>query len=217
LIGYDNAGLIISGRGRPGSFGGWGFIPYGSVELPSSPMAGGQRPPEFWEFRDLLSPGYYNKRGFQQSYSASDRFFGALGRSTAIVKRITHMEIRTRRWDDPVEPGDGARILICRYRPRALRKEDETWNAWMPHLGPSKELHAAVYGKHGTPPISWAAYRQAYLREMREQKQAITELALRVKNGETITLLCSSQCDRESRCHRAILKELIEREANISL
>jgi len=35
----------------------------------------------------------------------------------------------------------------------------------------------------------------------------IAELAARVSAGETITLLCSSQCAREARCHRSILKD----------
>ena len=38
----------------------------------------------------------------------------------------------------------------------------------------------------------------------------VTELAKRVSSGETITLLCSSACVREARCHRSLLKELIE-------
>jgi uncharacterized protein YeaO (DUF488 family) len=28
--------------------------------------------------------------------------------------------IKTQRWNDPVERGDGRRVLICRYRPRAF-------------------------------------------------------------------------------------------------
>jgi uncharacterized protein YeaO (DUF488 family) len=119
------------------------------------------------------------------------------------------MPIRTRRWDDPKEEGDGLRILITRYRPRGLPKADETWDVWMPHLGPSKELHAAVYGKIGSG-ISWPTYLSRYRVEMRAQRGAIADLARRVTAGETITLLCSSQCDRESRCHRSILRELIE-------
>jgi uncharacterized protein YeaO (DUF488 family) len=118
-------------------------------------------------------------------------------------------EIRTRRWNDPTEPEDGLRILVCRYRPRGLAKADETWDAWMPNLGPSKELHASVYGKKGLP-LTWPAYRLAYLREMRAQRDAIAELAQRVRGGQTITLLCSSACQRESRCHRILLKGLIE-------
>lgn len=121
-------------------------------------------------------------------------------------------EIRTRRWDDPSEPDDGVRILICRYRPRGLSKADETWDQWLPDLGPSKELHAAVYGKGGEPALPWSAYRSAYLNEMRDQQQAIRELAARVQSGQTITLLCSSHCVRENRCHRSLLKTLIEAE-----
>ncbi len=119
------------------------------------------------------------------------------------------MPIKTKRWDDPIDADDGTRILVTRYRPRALAKEDETWKQWFPNLGPSKQLHAGAYGKTGvTNP--WETYRASYLREMQSQAMEIVALAERVKNGETITLLCSSQCIRESRCHRTILRELIE-------
>ena len=59
--------------------------------------------------------------------------------------------IRTRRYNDPALPDDGFRLLVTRYRPRGVKKEDETWDAWDPALGPSKELHAAAYGKSGEP------------------------------------------------------------------
>jgi uncharacterized protein YeaO (DUF488 family) len=119
--------------------------------------------------------------------------------------------IRTRRWNDPREPDDGFRLLICRYRPRALPKKDETWDKWNKDLGPSRELHAAFYGKHGDP-IGWDEYRRRYLEEMKDQKEAITEMAKRVAAGETITLLCSSACEDALRCHRVLLRELIEKE-----
>ena len=119
------------------------------------------------------------------------------------------MPIRDKRWNDPADPGDGFRLLICRYRPRALRKELETWNAWWKDLGPTKELHADFYGKHG-PPISWEAYRARYLEEMKAQQENITDLARRVAAGETITLLCSSACEDATHCHRTLLKGLIE-------
>jgi uncharacterized protein YeaO (DUF488 family) len=119
------------------------------------------------------------------------------------------MPIRTRRWNDPREADDGFRLLICRYRPRGLPKSEETWDAWQANLGPSRELHAAVYGTAGVP-IPWATYRRRYLIEMKSQAAAIDELAKRVAAGETITLLCSSSCERESRCHRSLLRDLIE-------
>lgn len=118
--------------------------------------------------------------------------------------------ICTRRWNDPQESDDGYRILVCRYRPRGVRKEDETWDAWIPDLAPSRQLHAAFYGKDQAP-LSWPAYRTRYLEEMKSQKQRIAALAKLHNSGKTITLLCSSACTRESRCHRSLLKELIEK------
>jgi uncharacterized protein YeaO (DUF488 family) len=117
--------------------------------------------------------------------------------------------IRTRRWNARRQKGDGFRLLICRYRPRALPKEKETWHEWWPQFGPSKELHAAFYGKN-SPPITWEEYRTRYLEEMRAQAELIDELASLVREGKTITLLCSSACADESHCHRSLLKQLIE-------
>ena len=119
------------------------------------------------------------------------------------------MPIKTRRWNDPVEPDDGLRLLVCRYRPRGVRKSEETWDQWDPDLGPSRALHADVYGKKG-PPIGWKEYRKRYLAEMAGRRERIDELAARVRAGETITLLCSSACLDDAHCHRSLLRELIE-------
>ena len=116
--------------------------------------------------------------------------------------------LKTKRWDDPREADDGFRLLVCRYRPRALPRARETWDLWWSHLGPSRELHAAYYGKHG-PPLDWDEYRRRYLEEMKEQEESLAVLAEKVAAGHTLTLLCSSACTDESRCHRALLKELI--------
>ncbi len=121
--------------------------------------------------------------------------------------------IRTRRWNDPKKRGDGMRLLVCRYRPRALPKSDETWDLWWKHLGPSKELHAAFYGKHGREPISWDEYRRRYLEEMQAQQESIDVLAEEVAAGKTITLLCSSACTDVAHCHRTLLRQLIEERA----
>jgi uncharacterized protein YeaO (DUF488 family) len=122
--------------------------------------------------------------------------------------------IRTKRWNDPAEPDDGLRLLICRYRPRGLRKEDETWDAWSPQLAPSPALHAAAYGK-GCPPLPFDAYERRFREEMaRLPRFWIEGLADSVRRGETITLLCSSACTDPARCHRTILKAMIEEAAS---
>jgi uncharacterized protein YeaO (DUF488 family) len=120
--------------------------------------------------------------------------------------------VLTKRWCDPVEPGDGFRVLVCRFRPRALKKADETWDAWVRQLGPSKELHAALYGKAGPVP-EWKEFARRYKSEMAEQGELIGELAARVRAGQTVTLLCAKSCPDAARCHRSLLKELVEQRA----
>ena len=119
-------------------------------------------------------------------------------------------EIRTRRRNDEAMPDDGTRILITRFRPRGLAKANETWDEWIPQLAPSAELVKRFYGKTGTA-LLWNSYRKLYLEEMRNQTMLIDQLAERVRSGEAITLLCSSACEREARCHRSLLRELIEK------
>ena len=78
-----------------------------------------------------------------------------------------------------------------------------------PDLGPSRELHADFYGKHGFP-IKFEQYQPRYFAEMRARKERIGDLARRVAGGETITLLCSTSCTDPKRCHRTLLKKLVE-------
>jgi uncharacterized protein YeaO (DUF488 family) len=119
------------------------------------------------------------------------------------------MAVRTKRWNDPPSPDDGYRLLICRYRPRGVRKQDEPWDAWCPALAPSPQLHAAAYGKAG-PPLDFQEYARLFRAEMAPRGYWLAGFADRVRAGDTITLLCSSACTDEARCHRSIVKELIE-------
>ena len=126
------------------------------------------------------------------------------------------MPVRTKRWNDSSEPEDGYRLLICRYRPRGVPREGEPWDAWCNALSPSVELHAAAYGKDGQPKIEWSEYTRRFLDEMTRQKFWIDGFAARLKKGETITLLCSSACVDPERCHRTLVKRLLEETASPS-
>ena len=119
--------------------------------------------------------------------------------------------IATRRWNDP--PGAeelGTRVLVCRYRPRGVRKADEPWDEWRPDLGPSRELHAAYSGKQEAA-IGWKEYRRRYLTEMGRDpgRFHLRALAGRIGGGESVVLLCSSACTDEAHCHRTLLRKLI--------
>lgn len=122
--------------------------------------------------------------------------------------------IRTKRWNDPADAGDGFRLLVCRLRPRGVAKANETWDAWWPDLGPSRRLLDDFHGK-GAAPISWSDYRARYLDEMNGPAPLwrIRDLARRSAAGETITLLCSSACTDPQHCHRTVLAKLIAGQA----
>lgn len=117
------------------------------------------------------------------------------------------MQLKGKRWNDPAEPSDGLKVLVTRYRPRGVSKADETWDEWWPQLGPSRELHAAYYGKNG-PPIGWDEYKKRYLAEMSGQGFRLEQLAARARQ-ENVTLLCSSHCVDPERCHRTLLIRLL--------
>lgn len=124
------------------------------------------------------------------------------------------MPVFTKRWNDPVAPEDGYRLLVCRYRPRGVTREGEPWDAWCNALSPSVELHAAAYGKDGQPKIEWSEYERRFLEEMTRQRFWIEGFAARLRKGETITVLCSSACTDPARCHRTIVKRLLEEAAS---
>jgi len=89
------------------------------------------------------------------------------------------------------------------YWPRGVKKQKI--DAWYKELGTEKELIREW--KAGN--VSWPTFRSRYLASLRDDgKQAlVNELAKRAKKGK-VTLLCG--CRDPNRCHRAILKELIE-------
>jgi uncharacterized protein YeaO (DUF488 family) len=120
------------------------------------------------------------------------------------------MPLRTRRWNDPRDADDGLRLLICRLRPRGVASAKETWDAWWPDLGPTRGLLDDFHGKSG-PPLAWDAYARRYLEEMRAPGAVwrIRDLARRLREGETITLLCSAACKDATRCHRTLLARAI--------
>jgi uncharacterized protein YeaO (DUF488 family) len=124
--------------------------------------------------------------------------------------RHWRVPVRTKRWNDPVEPDDGFRLLICLYRPRGVRKEDELWNGWASALAPSRELHAAAYGK-SAPPLPFDEYARRFREEIERRPSFwIKGLADSLRRGDTITLLCSSACTDAARCHRTLVKAMIE-------
>ena len=126
--------------------------------------------------------------------------------------------LRTKSVHSPIEPDDGLRILVARFRGRGMPKD--RYDVWMASLGPSEELLRA-YQRGG---VTWAEYTRRYRSEMRAESSPFDERNRTIKNlGQkftlrlldhlskqgNVTLLC--HCDEDAtQCHRHLLKKLIE-------
>ena len=104
---------------------------------------------------------------------------------------------------DKAEESDGTRLLVMTFWPRGVKKE--AVHEWLRGAGTSPLLISAWKSEE----LSWPEFRERYRSEMAspEKRALIKELAKRAKE-ETLTLLCS--CRDANRCHRTVLKELIE-------
>ncbi len=103
----------------------------------------------------------------------------------------------------------GLRIGVTRHVPRGVPRCEYSargyFDVWFPTLAPSAALLADL--RHGR--VAFAVFARRYRAEMRrpEPRQAIQLLAA-VGRAQPISLGCF--CDDENRCHRAILKQLID-------
>ena len=123
-----------------------------------------------------------------------------------MAQAVNGKMVKTKSVYDPVEESDGQRILVTRYWPRGLSKEQLSLTEHLRNVAPSVEL----LKDWKTGSISWAKYEKRYGQEMLQQQDKINELAKRT-NDKTITLLCFEREDNPH-CHRHLLKKLIEKD-----
>jgi len=123
--------------------------------------------------------------------------------------------IKTKCVRDAASLHDGLRVLVTRTWPRGVPKEhvDSWWN----ELAPSAELLADWRQER----ITWAEYEERYRQEMDLCSSRVREFGVwcreAFKHGVPVTLLCVERepkdpenPTREERCHRHILKAVIE-------
>jgi uncharacterized protein YeaO (DUF488 family) len=112
---------------------------------------------------------------------------------------------------EPTSKDDGLRIMIARYGIRGQKKEDREWDEWKEEgwkeLAPSPAL-LREYIKQKK--ISWDEYVVKYTLEIKSNPKALEALS-RLKPliaTRTVTILC--HCIDEKRCHRSIIKQMID-------
>ena len=120
------------------------------------------------------------------------------------------MTIKLKSLRQSQEPSDGFRILITRFRPRYIKKENENWDAWYRELAPSRQLWCDYFKSNK---IDWNQYRERFIEEMRDNPKSIELIHWLSKfenhdnnNNKNITLICF--CENEKNCHRSIVKEI---------
>ena len=127
------------------------------------------------------------------------------------------MTIRIVRLGSPREVQEGLRIGTVRRPPRGVRKEDyaskNIYDVWFPNLAPGEELLKQYFPV--TDEKQWRSFRRRFLAEMKAAGPARDLDVLAALSHQT-NFAIGCYCEDESRCHRSILRELLEqRGANL--
>lgn len=121
------------------------------------------------------------------------------------------MAVRIVRLGGPRERGEGLRIGTVRRPPRGVAKErfaaDDWYDVWYPELSPSAPLVSQAL--QARTPGDWAAFEKAFRREMNEPTARRTlDLLAALSHDADFSVGC--YCADESRCHRSVLRALLE-------
>ena len=121
------------------------------------------------------------------------------------------MGVRVVRLGTPRAEGEGTRIGTVRRPPRGVPKSEfatQNWyDVWLPNLSPSPELV-----KQALTAVSekdWSTFVRKFRAEMAEpEKSRVLDLLAALSHGSNFSVGC--YCENEARCHRSVLKALLE-------
>ena len=121
------------------------------------------------------------------------------------------MAIRIVRLGAPRAKGEGLRLGTVRRPPRGVPARDfarlDFYDLWLPELAPSAGLVKTA--QDAATPAEWQRFRRRYRTEMsRPPASRILDLLAALSHKSSLAVGC--YCAVESRCHRSILRELLE-------
>ncbi len=120
------------------------------------------------------------------------------------------MSVRIVRLGTPRLKGEGTRIGTVRRPPRGVPKQrfasDDWYDVWFPNLAPSVETMKR--GQDAETESQWAAFSRAFKAEM-TAPEARHDLALLAALSHSSDFSVGCYCEREERCHRSILRQLL--------
>lgn len=121
------------------------------------------------------------------------------------------MAIRVVRLGSPRGPKEGLRLGTVRRPPRGVPKTEfakrDYYDVWLPELAPSERLVKQALG--ATDDKSWRAFVKRYRAEMkRPEASRLLDLLAALSRETDFAVGC--YCEDESRCHRSVLRELLQ-------
>ena len=121
------------------------------------------------------------------------------------------MSIRVVRLGSPRAAKEGLRIGTVRRPPRGVRKSEyaskNIYDVWFPNLAPSEALLKKSFPVQDER--SWREFKRAFLSEMKSPG-ATRDLDLLAALSHETNFAIGCYCEDENRCHRSILKELLD-------
>ena len=119
--------------------------------------------------------------------------------------------IRIIRLGSPRSEDEWLRIGTVRRPPRGVRKDDfaakDFYDVWFPNLAPSETLlkeTALLEDEAG-----WKQFKRRFLAEMKQAAPS-RDLDLLAALSHHTNFAIGCYCTNEERCHRAILRELLQ-------
>jgi uncharacterized protein YeaO (DUF488 family) len=128
------------------------------------------------------------------------------------------MSIRIVKLGSPRKPGEGLRLGTVRRPPRGVPKSDfakrDFYDVWLPLLSPSPELMKE--GQSAQDEKAWSHFKKRFRTEMHAgEAEKVLDLLAALSHQTNLSLGC--YCEDENKCHRSVLRELLnERGASLN-
>lgn len=121
------------------------------------------------------------------------------------------MAIRVVQLGSPRAKGEGLRLGTVRRPPRGVPKAEfaarDFYDVWLPELAPSEQL--VKLGLSAATEKDWIAFAKKYRTEMK-RPEAERLLALLAALSLQTDFAVGCYCPDEMRCHRSVLRNLLE-------
>ena len=121
------------------------------------------------------------------------------------------MPIRIVKLGSPRAKDEGLRLGTVRRPPRGVPKAEfasrDFYDVWLPDLAPSDEL--VKLGQAAVTDKDWMAFAKKYRTEMK-RPEAERLLTLLAALSLQTNLSAGCYCEDEMRCHRSVLRTLLE-------